>query len=375
MKKLIFIKKRFSIYGGGENYMKTLIDRLRADHEITVFSNKWTAADGIGFEHIPISSSGSFLSTATFNRNVCKRVERAKADCTISFERTTCQDIYRAGEGCHAEWLEIRSRTEPLFKRLSFKANPLHILLLNLERDFFSNTKHIVANSKMVKDHIIKHYAVPGERIAVIYNGVDLLRFTPENKERWKEEVRESLSVPKDAKLLLFVGSGFKRKGLKTLIESIPFMRRSDTRVLVIGKGDSSAYRSLAEQHNAGDRIIFLEPRKDIERLYAAADLFVLPTLYDPFSNATLEAMAAGVPVVTSGNNGVAELVEDGREGFIINDPLDTKGLAEKAALCLDNTASMGAKAREKAEGFSIERAASAFAETVKQVTDLKGAA
>ncbi|MDI6890021.1 MAG: glycosyltransferase family 4 protein [Thermodesulfovibrionales bacterium] len=368
--RLAFIKKRFFFHGGAERYLQTLLTYLKsAGHEIHIFANQWSGQNGIFFHKVDTLSLGSFLSTITFNENVKRAIKKdSKPDCVISFERTTCQDIYRAGEGCHSEWLEIRSKFEPLYKRLSFKINPLHISLINLEKRLFSNTRLIVANSKMVKEQIIKHYAVPEERITVIYNGVDLIRFTPENKDRWHRDVRKSLNISNDSKVLLFVGSGFKRKGLKTLINAIPIIKREDIKALIIGKGDVKEYKTLAEKYGISDKIIFLGPRKDIEKLYAAADIFVLPTLYDPFSNASLEAMASGLPVITTKNNGASELIEKGHEGFVLDNLFDAQELADKIYLSLDNLKLIGERARKKAEQFPIEKAVPEFITVIEQL-------
>ncbi len=372
--KLALIKKRFSFYGGAERYLQTLIKNFKkAGHEIHVFTNNWSKEEGVIFHKVNILSLGSFLSTITFNRNVKKAIKKkVRPECVISFERTTCQDIYRAGEGCHAEWLEIRSKTEPFYKRLSFRINPLHISLLNLEKKLFSNTRLIVANSKMVKEQIMKHYAVPDERITIIYNGVDLERFTPENKNSSRDTLRKSLGISRDSKILLFVGSGFERKGLKTLIDSISLLKKGDLKVMVIGKGNARRYKTLAEKHGISEKIIFLKPQKKIEKFYAAADIFILPTLYDPFSNATLEAMASGLPVITTKNNGVAELIENGHEGFVTDNIFDPQELTDKIYLALGNLKAMGEKARKKAEDFSIERAAIEFIKVIEQVIDTK---
>lgn len=367
--RLAFIKKRFSIHGGAERYLQTLIEHLgKEGHEIHIFANQWTGEEGVIFHKIEVLPLSSFLSVITFNTNAKRAIKKEPGiDCVISFERTNCQDIYRAGEGCHGEWLEIRSKIEPFYKKFSFRINPLHLALLALEKKLFSDTGLIIANSKMVKEQIIKHYSVPEERIPVIYNGVDLARFTPENKGRWRERVREGLFLSEDSKLLLFVGTGFKRKGLKTLIDAITLIKEEDIKALVIGGDDVSEYKNWAERHGAGERIIFLGPQREIERFYAAADLFVLPTLYDPFSNATLEAMASSLPVITTKNNGVAELIEDGREGFVLHDLFDVKGLADKIHLSLGSLKIMGERAREKAEQFPIGRAALEFTETIKR--------
>jgi UDP-glucose:(heptosyl)LPS alpha-1,3-glucosyltransferase len=371
--KLGFIKKRFSIHGGAERYLQTLIEQFkRAGHEIHVFSNRWLEEEGIIFHKVDVLSLSSFLSVMTFNSNVRKAIEKSdRLDCIISFERTDCQDIYRAGEGCHSEWLEIRSKIEPFYKNLSFRINPLHISLLNLEKKIFQNTRLIIANSGMVKNQIIKHYAVPEEKIKIIYNGVDLKRFAPENKDRWRENVRKDLAIPADSKVLLFVGTGFKRKGLAVLIKSVPLIQKenskSDVRVLVIGRDNIKKYSALSHYENVSDKIIFPGAQKEIEKFYAAADLFVLPTLYDPFSNACLEAMAAGLPVITTKNNGAAELIENGQQGFVMDSLSDASELADRVNLSIGNLKVMGEQARGKAEKFSIEKAACEFAEAVRK--------
>lgn len=368
--RLAFIKKRFSIHGGAERYLQTLIQHLKnAGHEIHIFSHQWSGEEGVIFHKVNILPFTSFLSAITFDENVAKAIKREKVDCVISLERTTCQDIYRAGEGCHAEWLQIRSKTEPFYKKLSFKINPLHIALLNLEKRLFKNTKLIIANSKMVREQIIRHYAVPEEKIMTIYNGVDLARFNPESKEKWRKNVRNNLNIPEDLKVLLFVGSGFERKGLKTLIHAMPLIK-GNIKTLIIGKGDTSKYRALAERLGVPDKIMFLGTQKEIEKFYASSDLFVLPTLYDPFSNATLEAMASGIPVITTKNNGASEPIENGREGFVLNSLANPRELAEKINIAIAGHAVLGKNARLKAEDFPIEMAAREFMGAIQLVAE-----
>jgi UDP-glucose:(heptosyl)LPS alpha-1,3-glucosyltransferase len=371
--RLAFIKKMFSIHGGAERYLQTLIKHLKeAGHEIHVFSHQWFEEERITFHKVNIIPFTSFLSTLTFNINTNSKLKtlNSKLDCVVSFERTTCQDIYRAGEGCHAEWLQIRSKIEPFYKNISFRINPLHIALLDLEKKLFKNTKLIIANSKMVKEQIIRHYAVHEDKIMIIYNGVDLARFSPENKEKWRDDTRNNLSIPKGSKVLLFVGSGFERKGLKTLIHAMPLVK-GDVKTLIVGKGDTNKYRALAEKLRVSDKIIFLGTQKDIEKYYAASDLFVLPTLYDPFSNATLEAMASGIPVITTKNNGAAELIDDANDGFVVDNLFDAYELAEKVKISLKNLNAMGERAMKKAERFPIERAVREFISVIKESSQL----
>ena len=369
--RLAFIKKKFSIHGGAERYLQSLIQQLKqAGFEIHIFASVWEEGDAI-FHRVNSLSFTSFLSAVTFDLNVKKEItNNIRPDCVISFERTTCQDIYRAGEGCHAEWLRIRSQVEPFYKRLSFKLNPLHISLLALEKRLYEDTPLIIANSKMVREQIIQHYGVEESRIMIIYNGVDLVRFSPENRVRWRKDVRESLSIPEDSPVLLFVGSGFERKGLTTLIDSIPLIRNADMRVLVIGKGHSDKYRTRAREKGVSEKILFLGPQEEIEKYYGAADLFVLPTLYDPFSNATLEAMASGLPVITTKNNGAAEILENGQEGYVLDNLFDGEELADKISLSLKDREKIAKNARKRVGAFPIEKAAREFSEAIIQTVN-----
>jgi UDP-glucose:(heptosyl)LPS alpha-1,3-glucosyltransferase len=380
--KLVFIKKNFSIHGGVEKYMKTLLDYLTLANkdkkykaEIHVIAKKWADSPGIIFHKVNPLPLGSFISAIAFNSAVHKKIEKLKPDCVISFERTTCQDIYRAGEGCHKEWLKIRTRIEPLWKRLSFLINPLHITMLRIEKKLFSKSKLIIAISEMVKSQIIQNYNVPDKKIKVIYNGVDLKKFSPENSKLYRSEIRGEYSIANDTKLILFVGSGFKRKGLKTALQAISSMQNknqtSDTvkiKLMVIGKGNVKKYRSLAVKYKVDDLVLFIKPQKDIEKFYAAADIFVLPTFYDPFGNVMIEAMASGLPVITTRSSGASELIQNGNEGFVLEDPADFNTLAEYINKTLLNKKLMGEKARLKAENYPIEKAADEYMKNIMSI-------
>ncbi len=137
-------------------------------------------------------------------------------------------------------------------------------------------------------------------------------------------------------------------------------------KLIVIGRGNIRKFEAIAGKYGIHDKVLFLGTRKDIERFYAAADLFVLPTIYDPFSNATLEALASGLPVITTKSNGVSELIDDGKEGFVIEEPLDSDAFAGKIISAFSSRKEMGIKARLKAEKFPIEKAAEEFLQIIE---------
>ena len=226
--RLAFVKKRFSLHGGAEQYLRTLLGELRKEgHDLHVLANHWTNEPGFTFHKVEIIPVTSFLSVLSFSKNSAKALMRERFDCIVSFERTEYQDIYRAGDGCHKAWLEIRSEIEPSYKRLSFSINPLHRYTLSIEKYIFENTPLIVVNSSMVKEQIRRYYGTSEDKITVAYNGVDLNRYSPVNRGRWRPGMRQAIGVGEHDKVILFVGSGFRRKGLETLLRSLPNVKKS----------------------------------------------------------------------------------------------------------------------------------------------------
>ncbi len=368
--KIVFVKKRYSPYGGAERYLHTLLHELIKDrHEIHVVSTSWPRVDGVIFHKVNLKEINSFLSITLFNRKVSDILKRISPDCVVSFERTTNQHIYRAGDGCHREWLKLRKRIEGFLKSLSFSFNPLHRKILSIEREIFERTPLIIANSKMVKDQIIKHYSIKEEKIQVIYNGVDLDRYSPDNRAVWRDKVRADLSIGRDDRLLIFVGSDFKRKGLVQIMNALVKLDYN-IKLLVVGKGNIEKYSKISKRLGVSDRVIFIGPQKNVERLYAASDIFVLPTLYDPFSNATLEAMASGLPVITTNTNGASEIIDNAREGFIIN-LFNIDSMVDAINNTIKAIVDMADAARKKAELFPIEKARKDFIGTIFKVVKI----
>ena len=163
-------------------------------------------------------------------------------------------------------------------------------------------------------------FCAGGEDNAV-YNGVDLARFHPDNRPRWRGDMRTSLGIPAEAWLIAFVGSGFERKGLGPLLDAVARLGDRRVRVLVAGKGRTEAYREMAARLGVADAVTWVAPRPDVERIYATADVVALPARYEPFGNVHLEALASGVPVVTSMATGGAEVVGDGVSGAVVATP------------------------------------------------------
>lgn len=319
--KLLIIVRRFSFHGGVERATAGLLTALAAHgHEVHVLSpGPAGGTKGVRLHRLPLPPLppiARLLALAVAARIV---VARGSWDVVQSHERTLSQDIYRAGEGCHRAYLDSGATTGG--------RRGYHRVLLALEKQVFSRSRHIVAIARMGKTEIERLYRVPAAQVTVVYNGVDLERFHPRTRTLHRATARSEAGIPANAWCVAFIGSGFERKGLVTLVEALGRLEDRRARLMVIGRGDSGPYRALAERLSVAERIVWLGARPDIERWYAAADLVALPAVYEPFGNVHLEALASGVPVATSTRAGGAEVVVDGVNGAIV-EPRDPTGLA-----------------------------------------------
>jgi UDP-glucose:(heptosyl)LPS alpha-1,3-glucosyltransferase len=362
--KIALIRQRYVAHGGAERYLAALAGELAGrGHEVHVYANRWEATPGIQFHRVPMLRVPGFLRALSFAWNVRRAV--AGMDLVFSLERTLRQDLYRAGDGCHREWLARRRRFLPWWRRATLRINPLHLALLWLERRLFNpqNTRHVIANSQRGKEEIIRHYGFPAERITVVYNGVDTARFRPPSRPMLSERGPAVDSSPgsaserPDLRSLLFVGSGWERKGLAFAIRALALLPEHVT-LRVVGKGNQVRYERLARQLGVAGRVQFLPPQRRIEDVYAGADVFVFPTIYEPFANVCLEALACGVPVVTTRSNGVAEILRPGVDGAVVNEPDNIAGLADAIRSLLGREAATAARATAERHSLAVNVAA-----------------
>ncbi|MFQ5893168.1 MAG: glycosyltransferase family 4 protein [Nitrospinota bacterium] len=314
---------------------------LEAGHEVHLISQTIEEADlpPDAVAHRLRSPRGlSLVRAAGFARAVSWFLlrHRGQFDIVHSFDRTLGQDIYRAGDGCHREWLAQRARAESPWKNFCVTVNPLHRYYLSIERKLFATTPLIIANAEQGRQEILRHYGVAPERVRVIYTGVDRDRFRPANRDLFRATVRQEVGAPATSPLVLFVGGGFKRKGLAAMIHAVADLGSEDVWLAVAGRDDPGPYQRQSAERGVADRVVFLGERADVEALYGAADVFCLPTLYDPCSNACLEALASGLPVVTSAANGASEAIVEGANGLVLNDPLDRAAVAQAVRRALD---------------------------------------
>src|SRR3990172_12213180 len=357
-----FIKEK----GGGESYVFNLSRQLlNHGHEVHIFAHRFgqNQDNRLIFHHVPAITFWSPLKYWTFAVNAPKIIKKTgiQFDIVHGFTQTLFQDIYGVGGGCHWDYM---MHTYPLmrtaFGRIVMCLNPRHSSLLLLEKIIFKQKRYrqITCISEQCKREIMHHYKLPAHDIEVIYNGVDTDAFTPRMRLPYRDIVRTKYRIASDEVLLLFVGSGFKRKGLHHTIEALSLIDRSKKiKLLVAGRGRRRKYLNLAQKKGITDRVIFAGVCKHIQEIYAAGDIFVFPSEYDAFGTACLEAMASGLPVIASRTSGVSEIITHGKDGFVINHPINAQEIAHYIHLLLEEEkrGQMGTAARQKAELYSFE--------------------
>ncbi len=359
--RILIIARPYAFHGGVESATAGLMRALVAYGHDVHRAGPGRQSPQIGVtEHPlplpPLPSAARGLALALAAAVVARR---RGWDVVQSHERTLVQDVYRAGEGCHRAYLEAIGASAG--RRLH------HAVTLALERRVFARTPQIVAIARRGAEEIARHYAVPAPRLSVVYNGVDLERFHPRLRGPHREGARDEAGIPAGAFTALFAGSGFARKGLATAIRALAQLTDSRARLLVVGRDDTAPYRRLAGELGVAGRVAWLGARPDIERWYAAADALALPTRYEPFGNVHLEALASGLPVVTSVVAGGAEIVDE-RCGAIVA-PDDAAGLAAALdKLRGRNPAEVRDAARAAAEPFTFARQVRALEEVYRRL-------
>lgn len=338
---LSIIRRSFDLGGGGERYAAHLVTALAGrGHLVTAVTERapqnWPTPDGLAPNGVDLVELGTASGPAArrwsaFARRLARWLanNRGRFEVNLSLERVPGADVWRAGEGVHLAWLHERRRYEFFGKALSFGLNPLHRTHLRLERDLVRSPRlrRIVANSDRVRRDLMDLYGVAPDRIAVVPTGVNRDRIDLPDPERAAAEVRTELGLG-SRPMVLFVGAGFRRKGLAWAIRALAEMGRSEAVLVVAGRDRLEPFRRLARGLGLEGRVFLLGHREDVGALLAAADAFVLPTMYDPQSGACLEALAAGVPVVTTQANGAADFIVDGQGGFLVSRADDVAGLA-----------------------------------------------
>jgi UDP-glucose:(heptosyl)LPS alpha-1,3-glucosyltransferase len=348
--KIAIVLDRFLPSRGGENYFSWLAKELsRRGHEVHVFATKAENIHETEYQvHlIPVWRYPRSLRLLCLLFQSSRAVRSYDFDIIHGVEGGLIMNIFNPHGGVEQaylkqEFLSIPNRGYCLYKFLKRYLFPYHYLKIWIQkRQYLSKrVKRIIAISQMVKKDIIKYYRVPEQKIMVIFNCVDLERFHPRNREIYRNAKRMALGINPETLLLIFVGNNYRLKGVGSLLRAMAILKKQfpnlPFRLLILGRGQRRRYMRLAKRVGVLDLTLFLGSVGEIEQYYAASDIYVHPTFYDSCSLTVLEALASGLPVITSRFNGAAEIILSDEGGRVIEDPADVENLAESIAYFFD---------------------------------------
>jgi UDP-glucose:(heptosyl)LPS alpha-1,3-glucosyltransferase len=364
---IAFLHRRYDRTGGTERDLYELVGQvLQFGHEVHLYCGEYRVPpqEGAVAHRVPYLRAGEMAKLLSFASLAPKAAGSGRHDVVISFSKVFRQDIIRCGGGTHRQFLQnIEQVRGPFSNTLKWPKDraALYIEQRQFQKD---NYRRIIAVSKMVKKELIHLYQVPEDKIDVIYDGVDAKLFSPDNQHLYRSSMRKKYGIHENSYLLLFVGSGFVRKGLEFLLRALGELKSADVKLLVVGAdSNQDKFRGLASRLGVADNIVFAGLQKDVQRFYAAADVVVLPSVQEAFGNVVLEALASGLPVITTKNAGASEILKGRLRDYILDRHDNVREMARMIRELSDSRtrADLSTEARAIAGGFTFEANARAF--------------
>lgn len=333
--------------GGCETYIADLARRLRNDrHEVHLYASRWeeeALPKGIVYHPISMLSGPRFLRPWRFGWRVLREMQKNSHDVTLGFDKTWGQDVLYPQGGLHVasaehNLLKFRSGVARKVVRLMKTFDVAAWSFRRLEGRQYLGPRRplIVVNSHMVRDHFRKHYAIPAEDLYVVRSSIDPDRFPEHDRLKRRQEFRLKWKINPNEVVGLMAAMNYRLKGLDPLLYAFrtllgkPEFRDNPPplRLVVAGNPQLRRYQSLAQRLGVADKVTFIGPCREMKNAYFASDFLVHPTFYDPCSLVVLEALACGLPIITSRYNGASELMHPLQEGYVVDDPHDHDHLA-----------------------------------------------
>ena len=382
-----FVDKRH----GTERCLAEQIERLAGDYEIHLYSSRVEDVDlgRITWHRVPMPRGPHLFRYVWWllaNR-FCRWRDRR-------FRGLTPGVVYSPGVNClDADLVSVHvlfgNLRRQLKDELSLRRNPLSHWPVILHRRIYYRLceflEHRVYGGKCaellpVSQRIARDLAASygrSDRMRTVYYGVDTLTFSAERRGALRAPARAALSLPEDVFAVLLIGNGWKNKGLPCLLEAAGRLLNLKLHLLVVGNDSAAPYKEQIQRLGLSGRVTFLAPRPDVEFYYAAADAYAGPSLEDSFSLPCIEAMSCGLPVITSQNAGVCEIMRHGEDGLILQDPADSRTLAEwleRLSQDVEWRRQMGENANRTAGEYTWERNARHLEQALDSIVRQRGA-
>ncbi len=318
--------------GGAERYCVNLFRGLqKLGHRVTIVGEAIDdeLKDEVEFLPVPVLKLNSWTKNKSFFVNTGQVLRKHNFDIVHGLSRVDGLDTFRLTERLQIHWVNMYYRN-PVTRWLQHM-NPRHRLVFELERKIFGpgGVRKVIVQSQLDARLLREYFGVDESRICQIINGVDTNVFHPGVRAD-RDALREEWKIGRDDPLLVFASMDFRGKGLDSVLDAMARMKHRETRLIVVGQGSVGNFERRAKSLGIKRRVTFAGRQSAIQRFYGAADLFVLPTIYEPFPNVNLEAMACGTPVITTATAGGAEIIREEANGYLIPDAWAIDDLAER---------------------------------------------
>jgi len=365
LRRISVVIPKYGLIGGAESFVAELTQRIaaRPDFEVHIFANKWVAnSDCLFFHKVPVLTFPRFMQTVSFALFANKKMAKMNFHLIHTHDRIFEADIYTMHGVPHSFWIHTVRK-----KRMSFHDYATQWVEENLIRSV--RCKKFLSVSQLTKEIFLDTYDISPERVQVVHPGVDAKRFHCLDREQCRREIRSIWRIEPSDLVILFVSMNFDIKGLDMLMATVAKMKSNNPerkiKLLIVGKGEEKKYGWTAKNLGIGNNVIFAGVQKEkLERFYLASDMFSILSKFDTFGITILEAMAASLPVVVSGNVGAKDIVTHGVNGFVIENRTDIDAISQKLSILLDKETRMrmGSAARETALEHTWEAVAEKYA-------------
>ncbi|MFQ5462245.1 MAG: glycosyltransferase family 4 protein [Phycisphaerae bacterium] len=356
--------------GGAETSTLQFLHRLmETGIEIHLFTrSRPSPTPGLHVHTISGAAMGRTRKTVTFTHRVDRAIRNQSFDVVHAITPCRTADLYQPRGGTVAETIErnIAMRQSGALRSLKRQTNRFNVkqrYMLALERRLMngSNGPVIVAISGYVADQLRRHYALPDARIRRVFNAVDPDASTDAQRAADRKSIRSEFQINDDDLLVCSIAHNFQLKGVGPWMEALALLvarGEKNVKALVIGKGDSPRWRERARRLGVAEFLRFTGPTDRVAAFRHAADVLVHLTFYDPCSRVVLEALAGGLPCITTRWDGAGEKIEDGRSGFVMDDPRAIEHVAERIGRLKnrDFRVRLGAAGRKAAAGLDMRR-------------------
>jgi UDP-glucose:(heptosyl)LPS alpha-1,3-glucosyltransferase len=333
--------------GGCETYIASLARRLTADgHDVHLYARRWDASalpEALNIHRVRVPRVPRFLRPWVFGAACRRALASAHHQVSVGFDKISGLDVLYPQGGLYAanaeyNLLKYRSPLVRRLVRLLKFIDPSHRSFLALDRyQYQRQPLLVVAISEMVRRHFEHYYQLDPANLRMVRIAIDLDRFDECDRPRRRLEWRQQWGLSPEHIVGLFAGMNYRLKGLEPLLRAVARLPATTPfRLLVAGSPHTASFERLARRLKIADRVHFAGYCADMRNCYFAADFFVHPTFYDPCSLVVLEALACGLPVVTSRYNGAAEVMRPPREGYVLDDPHNLDQLAGALKQLLD---------------------------------------